>query len=124
METLKCTDGKDHEFDPGECEGKEYACSKCHLPYDTYTQVCNKIIIFKDHAQALINHTNGCDPEMFADALFDLMLSTHRTLQQNFIKSLAAFIDKMKDMDTDLRNEAAVKWCKEVSKVERCFPFI
>jgi hypothetical protein len=56
--------------------------------------------------------------------MFEEMQHTHRTLQQSFIRALAGFIAKMATMDTDLRNQASVDWCKEVAKIECFLPLI
>lgn len=64
------------------------------------------------------------DHKQFAQQLADNFRREHRTLQQGMIKVLAEFISEVAEQHTDMRNEAAVNWCKEVKKIEANFPFI
>lgn len=64
------------------------------------------------------------DHKEFAAQLADSFRREHRTLQQGIIKVLAEFISEVAEQHTDMRNEAAVQWCKEVKKIEAIFPFI
>ena len=67
---------------------------------------------------------NGGDAKFVSEAMFEAMQHTHRTLQQNIIRTIATFIARMTKMDTDLRNQASVEWCKEVAKIECLLPLI
>ena len=51
-------------------------------------------------------------------------IRVNRTLQQSIIHLLSCFIKNISEHDTDLRNEAAIKWAKEVSKIDAYFPLI
>lgn len=77
----------------------------------------------------LINNT-GFNYEEASDILFECYLSTHRTLQQCMIKlfimlirKLGKFSEKQPDR-FDARNESAMNWIKQASKIEGYFPFI
>lgn len=62
--------------------------------------------------------------KQFSKLLADNFRREHRTLQQGMIRVIADFISEVSKFHTDLRNEAAVNWCKEVAKIEAVFPFI
>jgi len=62
--------------------------------------------------------------KLFAKEMVNNFRKEHRTLQQGLIKVLAEFIAEVSTFDTDMRNEAAINWCKEVQKIEAIFPFI
>lgn len=64
------------------------------------------------------------DYQLAATRMFEKFCRTHRTLQQDTIRLLAAFISKIAQSDYDLRNEAAVKWSKEVNKIDAYFPHV
>jgi len=71
----------------------------------------------KELMNQLIDETNtmGCD-ELVADARFDAIVRNHRTLQQGFWRIMFDVADKYKDINHDLRNEAAVKACGKVTE--------
>ena len=50
----------------------------------------------------------------------------HRTLQQRFMNAVRACIIEMAESDTDLRNEAAVRMCRELKPIveKHYLPFI
>jgi len=89
-----------------------------YLKFDTLRTALKK------DTKELADSVNGGTPEFLAEAMFEAMHETHRTLQQNFFRGLVLFIAKMKDMPTDLRNKACVEWCEAVSKIEANFPRI
>jgi hypothetical protein len=64
------------------------------------------------------------DNEAFAEEMANEFFKCHRTLQQGIIRVIAAFIAKAGDGSFDLRNEAAIAWCKKVGQIYRHFPFI
>lgn len=64
------------------------------------------------------------NPREFAELLATQFIREHRTLQQGMIKVIAEFISIVAEQHTDLRNQAAIDWCKEVKKIEAVFPFI
>jgi hypothetical protein len=71
-----------------------------------------------------ISNNMSFNNEDFAKELANNFRKEHRTLQQGIIKVLAVFIAEVSTFSTDLRNEAAVQWCKKVSEIEAIFPFI
>jgi hypothetical protein len=121
MYPLTCRDGKDHIFENTLNNGL-YPCAKCGLSYNEYLKYDNLRAVLKKDTKELVDSVNGGTPEFLAEAMLEAMLETHRTLQQNFFRGLVLFMNKMKDMPTDLRNEACVEWCKTVSKIEANFP--
>jgi len=122
MFPLTCDDGQEHDFkSAGE---EEYVCSNCNLSYDDYADARDKLIALKDKIKELTQFVNGGSHEFLAEAFYEAMRETHRTIQQNFFRSMVSFIGKMKDMGVDARNEACVAWCQEVSKIESNFPRI
>lgn len=80
--------------------------------------------------ETLTNAVNvmGTREQVFvADVLHRRLDREHRTLQQNFWRMIGRIIQKVGETPEhyyDLRNEASVKWAKEVSKIETYFPFI
>lgn len=64
------------------------------------------------------------DYDSASNIMAQKFLCTHRTLQQSTIKLIACFIKKISTFNTDLRNEAAIKWANDVAKIDSYFPFI
>jgi hypothetical protein len=123
MYPLTCPDGKDHNFE-NLLNDDSYTCSLCNLAYNMFIKFDKLRTTLKTSTKELVDSVNGGTPEFLAEAMFEAMHATHRTLQQDFFRGLVLFIDKMKDMPTDLRNEACVEWCKDVSKIKTNFPRI
>lgn len=73
----------------------------------------------QEHFQAIVDATNSKNSEYISNIMINVMKKTHLTLQQNFIRSLISFINKMNDMPRDGRNEAALDWCEKVSTLEK-----
>lgn len=121
MYPLKCTGGEEHKFKIG-LKDITYVCSVCGITGEEYTKYDLKKNDLKLKTVALVDSLNGGSYEILSEAMFDVMHSTHRTLQQDFFRCMVSFINKMKDMPTDLRNQACVDWCKDVSKIEANFP--
>jgi hypothetical protein len=50
----------------------------------------------------------------------------HRTLQQSMVRLMAAFIKAVAEANpgSDMRNESAIKWVKEVAEKDSYFPFV
>lgn len=122
MYPLTCHDDSQHDFHTG--EDNKYLCSKCNIEYDRYREALTARIVLVNKIKEIIENTNAHPEADLAEAMFNAMRETHRTLQQNFIRSLVLFFQKMKDMPTDLRNEASVEWCKKVSEIEALLPKI
>ena len=63
---------------------------------------------------------------LVAYSMDDVMHSTHRTLQQQFVKTVYEFLCLYADNEYfDARNEAAVKFAKRIKEMEDVyFPFI
>lgn len=121
MYPLKCKEDSEHDFQTSE---KGYKCTKCGVDVNRYyeaKQEYDKLVaLFKD----AMDFTNGSSEEILATAMLEAANHTYRTLQQNFFRALILFIQKMKDMSSDARNEASVEWCKQVSKIESYLPRI
>lgn len=64
------------------------------------------------------------DQKLFAKELADNLKREHRTLQQGLIKVLAEVFGELASSNFDMRNEAAVEWCKKFNELDRNFPFI
>lgn len=73
----------------------------------------------------LLDTTNvmGSDADV-AKAMSDVLSREHRTLQNSFFRSFVMAMDTYKDSGSDARNEASIKFAKEVSKGDNYFPFI
>jgi hypothetical protein len=71
---------------------------------------------FRDIVAEAIDLSNGgLSPEAMGTAIADVLSTAHRTLQQQFVGGMKVAIHKYAATSTDLRNEAAVKWAKEVA---------
>jgi hypothetical protein len=123
MYPLTCPDGNAHNFE-NPLNVDSYTCSLCNLSYIKFLKFDNLRTKLKTSTKELVDSVYGGTPEFLAEVMFEAMHSTHRTIQQDFFRGLVFFIAKMKDMPTDLRNEACVGWCKEVSKIKTNFPRI
>jgi hypothetical protein len=69
----------------------------------------------------LIEEVNGGRPEDLAQAIVMALTTSHRTLQQSFLGAVRIALHKYGNLDpnmnTDLRNEDAHTWAKEVAKM-------
>ena len=57
----------------------------------------------------------------------DAFSRQHRTLQQSVMRVLAEFISKVGETPmefTDLRNEGAISWARDVKNIQQSMPFI
>lgn len=74
--------------------------------------------------EALETLTNNMsfDYEKASKILSERFGRVHRTSQQDTIRLLAMMITNIAEHTTDLRNEAAIKWCKKVSEIDVFFP--
>lgn len=86
----------------------------------------NEIESAKEIIEKLSRTSNNMafNHKQFAKELANNFRREHRTLQQGLISVLAEFIAEIATFDTDLRNEAAINWCKKVKEIEAAFPFI
>lgn len=74
---------------------------------------CRKV--FAEVMEAL----NTFSDEQVANAFYEELVNSHRTLQQNFWRSVAHMIKEYaKNEYYDLRNEDSVNWCKKMAEVE------
>ena len=69
----------------------------------------------EDAMKVIMRGVNGKEIEV-AEVMAEVVMSDHRTLQQNFCKSLQRFVDTYSSATHDLRNEASVEWAKEAVK--------
>lgn len=124
MHPFTCPDGKEHSFDVDKSVQDEevYICTECGTSYSTYEAAHLKRVKIENIIKEMSEYINGGNPELLAEMFFIAMEKEHRTLQQSFIRSIALFIKMMSKMPTDLRNQAAVEWCKKVSEIEAVFP--
>lgn len=81
----------------------------------------------KSVAKEIFDVINGAEPELH-DALREVFLTEHPTLQQSFVELLQKLILTHATREyTDLRNEASVDWAKKVAAITEGyagFPFI
>jgi len=74
---------------------------------------------------------NDMTPEEFAEAFakfssgaycaeaLDVMARSHRTHQQRIMKFFVQFVKMMADQETDLRNESAVNYAKDLVRLAK-----
>lgn len=121
MYPLKCKEDSEHVFETSE---NGYKCTKCGVGANRYYEARQEYEKMVALLKEVMDFTNGTSEDILATAMLDAANHTHRTLQQNFFRTLILFIQKMKDMPTDARNEASVEWCKQASKIESYLPRI
>jgi hypothetical protein len=123
MFPLTCPNGDPHDFQTSE-NSEEYVCTECGTSFETYNKADDRVREIKEAIKKVAEYSNGGDADIFSEAMLQAMHETHRTIQQNFFRGLVKFIDKMKDMPTDPRNQACVGWCREASRIDSRFPII
>ncbi len=67
--------------------------------------------------EILARAVNSGDAMKVAEIFCDYLFIEHRTLQQSTIKMLVEILIKYSEASSDLRNEAAVKFCKELKEL-------
>ena len=74
----------------------------------------------------LVDLTNsmGNKSEDIGAGIAEGLMRSHRTLQQSFISSLQKALVLYAESNTDLRNEGAVAWAKQVAQLDINTPFI
>jgi hypothetical protein len=115
MYPVTCKDGSDHAF--AFEENDHIVCSKCGTTEEAYRSAfvdCEKVM---KATRAFADILNNIDAQFVGEAMYETMLRTHRTLQQDFVRAIGAFIKHMSKMETDGRNADAVEWCNQVSKI-------
>ena len=75
--------------------------------------------------QELIDMTNvmGSHDDV-VKGMFLGLLQSHRTLQQSLIRAFIDVMNEYAEVDTDLRNEAAVGFAKKVKEMEIYLPTV
>jgi len=65
------------------------------------------------------------DEDKIADLMVKALQKEHRTIQQTFMKTNALMIKKYSEFPySDMRNEGAVQWSKQVAEINVNMPFI
>ena len=91
--------------------------------------LAQKVIIGMDHIERFVNNLT-LDESKTASLVGNYFNSMHRTLQQSLIRILVYAINYIARWHeehpsrTDLRNEGAIQWVKEVSKIQIPMPFV
>jgi len=81
----------------------------------------------KELVTQLIDETNSLNRDaLVAEAVFDAVRCSHRTLQQSFWRIMFDVAGKYKDIQHDGRNESAVKACGKVTEAlkDSHLPFV
>jgi hypothetical protein len=81
--------------------------------------------------QQMVDCCNGGDQWNIVKAFCNVMVVTHRTLQQQMIGMLVrCIVDYSKEYDkvwhgnTDARNQAAIEFCRKLAEQSIYFPYI
>ena len=122
MYPVSCKDGKDHDWIT--TEEDVIVCSVCYTTEHAYREAYADSTKVKKATREFADILNGIDSQFVAEDMYEEMLHTHRTLQQNFIRAIGSFVTRMSKMETDGRNEAAVEWCKKISQIDCHLPLI
>ena len=73
----------------------------------------------------IIDNCNSMNPkEDLRQILLYEMIKNHRTIQQLFMKQINNFLVEYSETSFDLRNEASVKFAKDVKEIEAYFPYV
>ena len=81
--------------------------------------------IVTDAILTVIDCNNRCSDELVAEGIVRALTESHRTLQAAFIRSLREALKMYPEaVGTDLRNEGAVAWAKEVTAIDTHIPYI
>lgn len=91
-----------------------------------HLQKQKKINEVSELMQKLVDATNlmGFDAEV-AEGIFLGLIKSHRTLQQDFMRSFFMAMKSYSEVDYDLRNEQAVKFAKKIAEdQETYFPYV
>ena len=73
----------------------------------------------------LVDETNamGFTDEVVA-GIVDGLVTSHRTLQQNFMRCLLDSMKEYGETNCDLRNEASVQTAKKIGELNVHFPYV
>lgn len=90
---------------------------------DTYTKATTVVEAVRA-LTTLMNSYNSQD-ELWAEVINQALAHEHRSLQQSFWRLMREVIKRYATTHHDLRNEAAVVWCKRVSdEVDAYLPLV
>lgn len=88
--------------------------------YDKATKIVDAV----DALCGLMNSYNSED-ELWAEVINQALAHQHRSLQQSFWRLMREVIRRYGITHHDLRNQAAVEWCKRVTdKVDAYLPLV
>ena len=62
--------------------------------------------------------------EDIAEVMARVLQNSHRTLQQSFIRTFMLAMEEYRNTSTDLRNQAAVDFAKNITEQEFYFPLV
>jgi hypothetical protein len=77
----------------------------------------------KDTIDQLFRDLNGAHRDV-ADTLIAHLRTEHRTLQQSFWRVIQTVAREYQKFDSDLRNESAVAFAKDVAGIDRPLPLL
>ena len=77
-----------------------------------------------DALKVIFQQLNTLGDSKMGETLADHLQSEHRTLQQNFFRGFVEAMKIYQNSGTDLRNEASVKFAKNVVQEGHYFPYV
>ena len=77
-----------------------------------------------DALKVIFKEINTMETDSLAATLAAHLQSEHRTLQQNFFRGFVEAMKIYQNSGTDLRNEASVKFAKNVVQEGHYFPYV
>jgi len=80
----------------------------------THEELKQKIENVFDELDTCLNY----DDKQVAEIFKDKLVRTHRTLQQNFWRTVYNIALSYKDTNHDPRNEDSVRFCKKIAELE------
>lgn len=116
MHPFTCKNGEVHTY------VGDRPCEVCGLSQASYLDALHSRDKILKALDEITQVANGYDQKFVGDCLHQGLCHTHPTLQQSFIASLAYMAKRVaEDINTDARNEDAVRWCRDVAKLDGSF---
>jgi hypothetical protein len=110
-----------------EVEQNDLLCKHCGDPTLVSIEV-ERENVRRDKVNTTFEEMMRCCNTMFDDdnakIMLNVIMRSHRTSQANFWRTIQLMAKHYQNAPNDLRNEAAVKFCKEISKIDQHIPFV
>ena len=90
-----------------------------------YMEIKNRVDQNQKKIQEALELLSSTYESDTVDLVVHCLFKNHRTHQQSIIKNIFNSLKKYGELNYwDHRNEQAVKWAREATKEQKCFPYI